>query len=186
VAEETNRSVIEPSILGIPWILTISENARLENEADDAIRLRRFSLLRERAEDPANRDICWIHHLGLATVDSAASENSNATSAKQLPHNSAHQRTETLMSEPEKWYRRTLSTRNIRVAVVGNIDAGRIDPDRYVDTSSLDDGRGKSRTSIMKHRHEIESGRTSAASTHHRVPFQQVSYCRKGSGSGEA
>ena len=33
-------------------------------------------------------------------------------------------------------------------------------------TSSLDDGRGKSRTSIMKHRHEIESGRTSTATTH--------------------
>jgi elongation factor 1-alpha len=33
-------------------------------------------------------------------------------------------------------------------------------------TSSLDDGRGKSRTAIMKHRHEIESGRTSTATTH--------------------
>ena len=33
-------------------------------------------------------------------------------------------------------------------------------------TSCLDDGRGKSRTSIMKHRHEIESGRTSTATTH--------------------
>lgn len=33
-------------------------------------------------------------------------------------------------------------------------------------TSSLDDGRGRSRTSIMKHRHEIESGRTSTATTH--------------------
>lgn len=30
----------------------------------------------------------------------------------------------------------------------------------------LDDGRGRSRTSIMKHRHEIESGRTSTATTH--------------------
>ena len=33
-------------------------------------------------------------------------------------------------------------------------------------TSCLDDGRGKCRTSIMKHRHEIESGRTSTAATH--------------------
>jgi elongation factor 1-alpha len=33
-------------------------------------------------------------------------------------------------------------------------------------TSQLDDGRGKSRTAIMKHRHELESGRTSTATTH--------------------
>ena len=95
----------------------------------------------------------------------------------------------------------TLSARNIRVAVVGNVDAGKYC--RYcpmimsrrncwdafcqishtspcnifftlgkstligtLTTSSLDDGRGKCRTSIMKHRHEIESGRTSTATTH--------------------
>ena len=33
-------------------------------------------------------------------------------------------------------------------------------------TSMLDDGRGKSRTAIMKHRHETEAGRTSTAMTH--------------------
>eukprot|EP00545_Synedropsis_sp_CCMP1620_P006958 CAMPEP_0119013450 /NCGR_PEP_ID=MMETSP1176-20130426/8455_1 /TAXON_ID=265551 /ORGANISM="Synedropsis recta cf, Strain CCMP1620" /LENGTH=694 /DNA_ID=CAMNT_0006966541 /DNA_START=84 /DNA_END=2168 /DNA_ORIENTATION=- len=60
----------------------------------------------------------------------------------------------------------TLSSRNVRVAVVGNVDAGKSTLIGTLTTSSLDDGRGKSRTSIMKHRHEIESGRTSTATTH--------------------
>jgi GTPase len=60
----------------------------------------------------------------------------------------------------------TLSARNIRVAVVGNVDAGKSTLIGTLTTSSLDDGRGKSRTAIMKHRHEIESGRTSTATTH--------------------
>jgi len=60
----------------------------------------------------------------------------------------------------------TLSSRNLRIAVVGNVDAGKSTLIGTLTTSSLDDGRGKSRTAIMKHRHEIESGRTSTASTH--------------------
>lgn len=60
----------------------------------------------------------------------------------------------------------TLSSRNIRIAVVGNVDAGKSTMIGTLTSSLLDDGRGSSRTSIMKHRHEIESGRTSTASTH--------------------
>lgn len=60
----------------------------------------------------------------------------------------------------------TLSSRNIRVAVVGNVDAGKSTLIGTLTTSCLDDGRGRSRTAIMKHRHEIESGRTSTATTH--------------------
>ncbi|KAL7550018.1 hypothetical protein ACHAWF_013268 [Thalassiosira exigua] len=60
----------------------------------------------------------------------------------------------------------TLSSRNVRVAVVGNVDAGKSTLIGTLTTSSLDDGRGSSRTAIMRHRHEIESGRTSTASSH--------------------
>lgn len=60
----------------------------------------------------------------------------------------------------------TLSARNVRVAVVGNVDAGKSTLIGTLTTSCLDDGRGRSRTAIMKHRHEIESGRTSTATTH--------------------
>lgn len=69
-------------------------------------------------------------------------------------------------AKPENTISETLSSRNIRIAVVGNVDAGKSTLIGTLTTSSLDDGRGKSRTSIMKHRHEIESGRTSTASTH--------------------
>ena len=60
----------------------------------------------------------------------------------------------------------TLSSRNIRIAVVGNVDAGKSTLIGTLTTSSLDDGRGSSRCAIMKHRHEIESGRTSTATSH--------------------
>jgi len=60
----------------------------------------------------------------------------------------------------------TLSSRNVRIAVVGNVDAGKSTMIGTLISSVLDDGRGSSRTSIMKHRHEIESGRTSTSSTH--------------------
>lgn len=60
----------------------------------------------------------------------------------------------------------TLSSRNIRIAVVGNVDAGKSTLIGTLTTSALDDGRGSSRCAIMKHRHEIESGRTSTATSH--------------------
>jgi hypothetical protein len=69
-------------------------------------------------------------------------------------------------SSPTTQLGETLATRNIRVAVVGNVDAGKSTLIGTLTTSCLDDGRGKSRTSIMKHRHEIASGRTSTATTH--------------------
>lgn len=68
--------------------------------------------------------------------------------------------------EPANSVSDTLSKRNIRVAVVGNVDAGKSTLIGTLTSSLLDDGRGSSRTSIMKHRHEIESGRTSTSSTH--------------------
>jgi len=60
----------------------------------------------------------------------------------------------------------TLSINNIRIAVVGNVDAGKSTLIGTLRTSQLDDGRGSSRISIMKHRHEIETGRTSTATSH--------------------
>eukprot|EP00523_Entomoneis_sp_CCMP467_P019883 CAMPEP_0168863732 /NCGR_PEP_ID=MMETSP0727-20121128/19099_1 /TAXON_ID=265536 /ORGANISM="Amphiprora sp., Strain CCMP467" /LENGTH=698 /DNA_ID=CAMNT_0008918805 /DNA_START=59 /DNA_END=2155 /DNA_ORIENTATION=- len=66
----------------------------------------------------------------------------------------------------------TLSHRNVRIAVMGNVDAGKSTLIGTLTTSSLDDGRGKTRTFIMKHRHEIETGRTSTA-TNHLMGFTQ-------------
>jgi GTPase len=99
------------------------------------------------------------HLLDPPTLPSkqAGAENSK----DDQPASTTHGDTKENMSVSE-----TLSSRNIRVAVVGNVDAGKSTLIGSLTTSMLDDGRGKCRTSIMKHRHEIETGRTSTATTH--------------------
>jgi GTPase len=49
-----------------------------------------------------------------------------------------------------------------RVAVVGNVDAGKSTLLGCLTKDLLDDGRGKARVSLFKHKHEVESGRTSS------------------------
>jgi GTPase len=160
--------VIEPSLLGDSMGVTISDVARLENEADDAIRLRkgeaftRAELRIQRIEthllDPSPRSV-------LELADSSASLKSSAAALPNGQEGSSEDGK--VAGETEKGsIGETLSARNIRIAVVGNVDAGKSTLIGTLTTSSLDDGRGRSRTSIMKHRHEIESGRTSTASTH--------------------
>ncbi|KAK9478738.1 P-loop containing nucleoside triphosphate hydrolase protein [Lipomyces japonicus] len=50
----------------------------------------------------------------------------------------------------------------IRVAVVGNVDAGKSTLLGVLTKGGLDDGRGKARVSLFRHKHEIETGRTSS------------------------
>jgi hypothetical protein len=166
-------TVVEPSILGDSMGRTISEVARLENEAGDAIPLRkegaytRAELRIQRIEthllDPSPRSL-------LELADSTSAENRKDNSASVPPNGTSPEGSPAnghVARAPEKGsIGETLSARNIRVAVVGNVDAGKSTLIGTLTTSSLDDGRGKSRTSIMKHRHEIESGRTSTATTH--------------------
>jgi GTPase len=49
-----------------------------------------------------------------------------------------------------------------RVAVVGNVDAGKSTMLGVLVKGGLDDGRGKARVNLFRHKHEIESGRTSS------------------------
>jgi elongation factor 1-alpha len=59
-----------------------------------------------------------------------------------------------------------MSDKHIRVAVLGNVDAGK---STFIGTQvsgKLDDGRGSCRSVVMKHKHEIESGRTSTIDNH--------------------
>ena len=60
----------------------------------------------------------------------------------------------------------TMGLHQIRVAVVGNVDAGKSTMIGTLKTSSLDDGRGASRSKIMRHQHEVDTGRTSCISQH--------------------
>ncbi|CDS10978.1 hypothetical protein LRAMOSA03242 [Lichtheimia ramosa] len=50
----------------------------------------------------------------------------------------------------------------IRIAVVGNVDAGKSTLLGVLTKGILDDGRGKARVNLFRHKHEIESGRTSS------------------------
>ncbi|KAI9837282.1 MAG: hypothetical protein M1819_000356 [Sarea resinae] len=51
-----------------------------------------------------------------------------------------------------------------RIAVVGNVDAGKSTMLGVLVKGGLDDGRGKARVNLFRHKHEIESGRTSSVS----------------------
>jgi len=50
----------------------------------------------------------------------------------------------------------------IRVAVIGNVDAGKSTVLGVLTHAELDNGRGHARQKLFRHRHELESGRTSA------------------------
>jgi GTPase len=50
----------------------------------------------------------------------------------------------------------------IRVAVIGNVDAGKSTLLGVLTHGALDDGRGDARTKLFRHKHELESGRTSS------------------------
>ena len=50
----------------------------------------------------------------------------------------------------------------LRVAVVGNVDAGKSTLLGVITKGRLDDGRGRARVSLFRHKHEVESGRTSS------------------------
>ena len=49
-----------------------------------------------------------------------------------------------------------------RISVVGNVDAGKSTMLGVLVKGGLDDGRGKARVNLFRHKHEIESGRTSS------------------------
>lgn len=50
-----------------------------------------------------------------------------------------------------------------RIATIGNVDSGKSTLIGVMTTGSLDDGRGSARSVVLKHRHELDNGRTSAA-----------------------
>ncbi|KAL8972140.1 MAG: hypothetical protein Q9183_000707 [Haloplaca sp. 2 TL-2023] len=50
----------------------------------------------------------------------------------------------------------------LRIAVVGNVDAGKSTMLGVLVKGGLDDGRGKARVNLFRHKHEVESGRTSS------------------------
>lgn len=55
--------------------------------------------------------------------------------------------------------------RTLRIAFVGNVDSGKSSLIGTLIKGELDDGRGSSRKAVFRHKHEVESGRTSSVAT---------------------
>ncbi|EKM80959.1 hypothetical protein AGABI1DRAFT_71614 [Agaricus bisporus var. burnettii JB137-S8] len=53
-------------------------------------------------------------------------------------------------------------TPEVRCAVVGNVDSGKSTTLGVLTRGFLDDGRGKARVALFRHKHELETGRTSS------------------------
>ncbi|KAF8488394.1 P-loop containing nucleoside triphosphate hydrolase protein [Gautieria morchelliformis] len=53
-------------------------------------------------------------------------------------------------------------TAEVRCAVVGNVDSGKSTTLGVLTRGGLDDGRGRARVGLFRHKHEVESGRTSS------------------------
>ncbi|KAG7446497.1 GTP-binding protein 1 [Guyanagaster necrorhizus] len=53
-------------------------------------------------------------------------------------------------------------TPEVRCAVVGNVDSGKSTTLGVLTRGALDDGRGRARIALFRHKHEIETGRTSS------------------------
>lgn len=54
------------------------------------------------------------------------------------------------------------STPEVRCAVVGNVDSGKSTTLGVLTRGTLDDGRGRARIALFRHKHELETGRTSS------------------------
>ena len=57
-----------------------------------------------------------------------------------------------------------LEFNDVRIAMIGNVDSGKSTLIGVLTRGQLDDGRGSARTLVMKHKHELANGRTSAVS----------------------
>lgn len=53
---------------------------------------------------------------------------------------------------------------DLRLAVLGNVDAGKSTLLGVLTQGELDDGRGRARLNLFRHLHEIQTGRTSSIS----------------------
>ena len=68
---------------------------------------------------------------------------------------------------------------DLRLAVLGNVDAGKSTLLGVLTQGELDNGRGRARLNLFRHLHEIQSGRTSSIS-HEILGFNskgEVSFC---------
>ncbi|KAJ3286361.1 Short integuments 2, mitochondrial [Borealophlyctis nickersoniae] len=118
--------------------------------------------------DKLNADVTVLHERHTPTLvttgqgsieDLAVSNNDNTDSVSsqqaQTPYTYAHLLIRRRAGPVE-------DLMELRIAVVGNVDAGKSTLLGVLTKDVLDDGRGKARVNLFRHKHEIESGRTSS------------------------
>ncbi len=66
--------------------------------------------------------------------------------------------------------------RELNIAVIGGVDCGKSTLLSVLKNGELDDGKGLARSKIVKYKHELETGRTSAI-TQHYVPISESKIC---------
>ncbi|XP_075255104.1 GTP-binding protein 1-like isoform X2 [Convolutriloba macropyga] len=94
----------------------------------------------------------------------------NNSEKTEISSTDESQHCEPFIDLTEKWVSDFLIRKNIdesdfievRVAVVGNVDAGKSTLLGVLTNGVLDDGRGNARQYLFRHKHEMESGRTSS------------------------
>ncbi len=114
--------------------------------------------------DSADHDIDSLLHRGelfvtevLVRPDSRAVSNAVSAAGPETPHTE-------FRTEPDGSNAPNIATgsQQLRIAFAGSSTAGKSSLVGTLATSILDNGRGKSRLSLLKHRHEIASGITSS------------------------
>lgn len=60
-----------------------------------------------------------------------------------------------------------MDLREIRIGVIGSVDSGKSTITGVLTKNMLDDGRGSARSHVMRHPHELKSGRTSSIIAHY-------------------
>jgi len=172
--ESDNVVVMEDSLLGdgkdqLDDDNDIREKSIAEGDVGDSTKLREKEAILNKTRGVYTRCDLAVQRVETHLLDPSPIQDSNHPNSeliRQTNGNSSHISKSEDNGGESMSVGETLSSRNIRVAVVGNVDAGKSTLIGTLISSLLDDGRGSSRTSIMKHRHEIESGRTSTASSH--------------------
>ncbi|KAI9101328.1 P-loop containing nucleoside triphosphate hydrolase protein [Phlyctochytrium arcticum] len=123
----------------------------------------------EKAADPLKVDVTVIFSGPLEASKSGNSKAGASTSTTTTDNDTRSSTTTETESKPSVGHlllrRRAGNVEDLmelRICVVGNVDAGKSTLIGVLTKDVLDDGRGKARINLFRNKHEIESGRTSS------------------------
>ncbi|OBT53615.1 hypothetical protein VE04_06615 [Pseudogymnoascus sp. 24MN13] len=117
---------------------------------------------RDHSEDKLRKEKLWVAE-ALVTPDlSLVSKDAGRAPHNGSPISSATASGAGLSKDAELNISRGSSTEQLRITLTGPTTSGKSSLLGTLSTGTLDNGRGKSRLSLLKHRHELASGITSS------------------------